>query len=47
MQIVGPVAPLLLAVMPFGEEPCCEFVAGVLEAVLLVAVVLVGNIGSV
>ena len=46
VHIVGPEAPLLLAVMSFWEEACCVFVAGVLEAGLLVAVVLVGYIGS-
>ena len=40
-------APLLLAVLPFWEEACYVFVAGVLEAQLWVAVVLADCIGLV
>ena len=41
VHIVGPEAPLLLVVMPFWEEACYAFVAG-----LSVAVVLAVCIGS-
>ena len=39
--------PLKLAALPFLAEVCCGFVAGVWEAELLVAGVLVGYIGPV
>ena len=47
VHVVGLVVSLLLAVVPFWEEFCYGFVAGVLEAGLWVAVVLVGFLGSV
>ena len=43
--VVGPVAPLRLAALPFLEEVCYVFVADVWEAELLVARVRVGCIG--
>ena len=46
-RVVGRVAPLQLAALPFWEEACYEFVVGVLEAELLVAGDPVGCFGLV
>ena len=45
-RIVGLVAPLRLAALPFFEEVCYAFVVGVWEAEMLAAVVPADCIGS-
>ena len=45
-RIVGLLAPLRLAALPFLEEVCYVFVEGILEAELLAAVVLADSFGS-
>ena len=45
-RTAGPVGPLRLAALPLREEACHVFVAGVLEAELLDAVVLADCSGS-